>query len=166
MSDPGLAGAAAQDDARHALPPTLAGPRHHSCAVFGPVETFDLPDVRLNSPVLQLGDGLEQEVRTKLEIVAIRVTFDRLQLLPSRWHQKLEQEFMAVLLQPRGQGGETTYLFGVRLALSRVVSHQDLDEIRFEPFDVGTEFVAVLERKLFLTACFDGHGQQHPSFPS
>jgi len=55
---------------------------------------------------------------------------------------------------------------GICFAVGWVVTHQDLDEIRIKAFDVGTELVSIFERELFLTACFDGHGQQYPSVPS
>ena len=72
--------AAAQDNAAHLVAARAAGRGHDLLAIFLLIDAFDLPDVGLDSRVLQLVDGLDHQRRAKLQVVGLLVVAEALQL--------------------------------------------------------------------------------------
>src|SRR5262249_18560299 len=72
--------AASQDDAADTVAACAAGRGYDSFAVFAPLESFDLPDVRFHSGILELLDGLGHQPRPKREIVGSFISLDSLKL--------------------------------------------------------------------------------------
>ena len=89
--------AAAQNDAADSVPAVSARGGHDLFAVLAPVQSFDLPNIRLDAGVLKLHDGLHHQLGTKLEVVGFLVSFETLELRLLWRHEQFEHEPAATL---------------------------------------------------------------------
>src|SRR5271157_6497257 len=97
LAHPLVVRAAAQDYASNFVPAAPARGRNYLLAVLPPVETFDLPDVRLNFRVLQLLNGLNHEARPNFQVIGILVPLDPIKLRLLCRHQQFKHEEAAAL---------------------------------------------------------------------
>src|SRR6266403_342779 len=146
--------APAEDDAADAVPAVAARGGDDPLAVLATVEPFDLPDVRLDSGILELADRLDHQSWPELQVVGLLVALEQLELRLLRRHQQLEHEPAPPLaVQVFGEPPQTSGLPPVqRLIAFRVVANENLAEGRVEHFDVPGEIFAVLEVELRLAA--------------
>ena len=84
--------AAAEDDATDVVPSASSCGCDDLFAIPPAVETFDLPDIRLDSGILKLLDRLHHKLRTELNVVRLPVPVDPVQLGLLSGHEQLEHE--------------------------------------------------------------------------
>src|SRR5581483_1849512 len=132
-------------------------------AVLPAVDALDLPDVRLDPGLLQLGNRVPHEPGTHLDIVLGLIASYRLELSRLGRNEQLEQELPPPLVQPVGQALQTLGLASVQLRIAPwVVADEHLREGRIELLDVRAEVLPVLEVELILPTLLDRHRERHP----
>ena len=130
-------------------------------AVLGRIDPLDLPDVGLDTGVLELVDRLDHQLGAELAVVPLLVAADLLELGLLGGHQELEHELArAAGVQVVGEPLQPLRLAPVQRRVAfGVVAHQDLAERRAELLDVGGEVLAVLEVELVLAALLGRAGR-------
>src|SRR5713226_4737767 len=148
---------ASQDDAANPVAASTACGGHNLFAVFAPLETFDLPYVRLDASVLQFLDGLRHQLGAQFQIVGLLVSLETFELGLLRRDQQFEHEPAAafVAVQIFRQALQTYRLASIEFGIAfGVVTNQNLAEGRVKGFDMLPEVFSILEIKLVLSAFF------------
>ena len=152
-----LALASPKDDAAHVAAPVAPRCRHDPLAVEPTRQAFDLPDVRLDSGVLQLVNGIHHEGGPEFQVVDSLVRFDFLKLSRCGRHQKFEHVLRRAVAKVLRQAPQSRRLAKIRsLIARRVVTNQYLAKGRCERVDVMREILPVLEVELVLAALLGG----------
>lgn len=123
--DPGFIGAAAEHDAADMAPPITARHFDDPLAILPAIESFNLPDIRIDTGVLQRTNRLEHQSATNPPIEDLLVFFGAVHLCRRGGDQQLEHEslirgptILGELYEPRRLA---TIERGIAL---RVITHQ------------------------------------------
>src|SRR5581483_7065932 len=95
--------AAAEHDAGDVVAPLAPHELRDLVARLAVVDALDLPDVRLDTRVLQLQDRLAHQLRTDLAVVTVVAAADALERRRLRRNEELEEERAVALVQPLRQ---------------------------------------------------------------
>ena len=117
------------------------------------VESFDLPDIRLDARLLELTDGALHETRPKLLIIRAGVRLYVLELPRRGGYEKLEHVFRPCALEVVREAHQTRGLALVHGRVTfRIVAYEHLAEGGRERGDMLGEVLAELEVELVLPA--------------
>src|SRR5215469_11927004 len=154
--------AAAEHDARDAAATLGTRLGYYLLAGSPAIQSFDLPDVRLDAARLQSRDGRDDEVGPQLAVVFTLVAAEPIQLRPRGRHQQLEEELALPVPEPMAERREPLGLPAIQVRVTvGVVADQHLDESWIERLYVRAEIVAVLKLKLILTGPLHRHREWH-----
>src|SRR4029079_16196649 len=118
--------AVTQHNAADFLAPIAPCQLDEALAVINAIEPFDLPDIRLNSGVLQRANGIEHKCRPDVSIVSFCAP-DTIELRVRRRHQELEHELLTGCSAVLRQSPESRRLTLVERSITfGVVAHQSL----------------------------------------
>jgi len=97
---------------------TYAAGRPSHCynlfAILAPIETLNLPKIRLDAGLLELPDSLDHQARPYLAIIDLLIALELVELRLLRRHKELEHEPTAVLVGKKiGQTLQSSRLFFV-----------------------------------------------------